>query len=235
MASLSLERTATEMGLHESIGSTTVQVGPFLKELPVGARTNFDAAVTVGTRLTRKSLADDKNHSDDGSIATLTSTGTRALPYLSISGTTRQLLPLLNLPTNPRPVLLALRHSITASTRSLPQHTAQAISQAIHIRGTAPSGPVQSAVTGRVEIRMPITLPERLMRAPASQQDLSAIAYGDWFVAKRDTAAPLLRKSSIGLGLRKSVQGIPLQYDFTYAAGSGKIRAMFGLGSDFVF
>ena len=73
------------------------------------------------------------------------------------------------------------------------------------------------------------------MRAPASQQDLSAIAYGDWFVAKRDTAAPLLRKSSIGLGLRKSVQGIPLLYDFTYAAGSGKIRAMFGLGSDFVF
>lgn len=232
-ASFSLERTATEKGLYESIGSTAVQVGPFLQELPLGARTNFDATVTMGTRLTQKAIHGDSNNSHDGSIAS--STGTRVLPYLSISGTTRQLLPLLDLPANPRAVLLALRHSLTASTRSLPQHAAQAISQAIHIRGTAPSGPVQSAVTGRVELRIPITLPERLIRAPASEQDLLAIAYGDWFVAKCATAAPLLRKSSFGLGLRKSVQGIPLQYDVTYSAESGKLRAMFGLGNDFIF
>lgn len=244
-ARVSLERTATQTGLHESIGSTTLQVGPFLRKLPLGARSNFDGAVTVGTRLAREENA-MTNDGDNGDDVIMSSSpySTHVKPYVSIAGTTRQLFPLLG-SSQPRPLLLALRHSATASTHGLPRHVAKAIGTNFNIRGTAPNGRVASAVTGTAEIRLPIQLPQRLLRragggggggsAAQQQQDLSAVLYGDWLVASRDAASPLVRKSCVGLGLRKRVQGIPLQYDLTYSAESGKLKTTFGLGSDFVF
>ena len=40
------------------------------------------------------------------------------------------------------------------------------------------------------------------------------------------------RKSSVGVGVRKSIQGIPVKYDVCFTR-DGKIGAFFGLGSDF--
>jgi len=241
-ARVSLERTTTQTGLHESIGSTTLQVGPFRRDMPHGARSNFDAAVTLGTRLAREDnavvLSGNDNVDDNMSSSSSTSYSTHVKPYVSIAGTTRQLFPLLG-SSQPRPLLLALRHSVTASTHSLPRHVAKAIGTNVNIRGTPPNGRVASAVTGTVEIRLPIQLPQQLLQrtggGSAQQQDLSAVLYGDWLVASRDAASPLVRKSCVGLGLRKSVQGIPFQYDLTYSAESGKLKTTFGLGSDFVF
>lgn len=54
VASASIEQTTTMSGYTESIGSTTWDIGPFVRELPLGARTNFDLTVTAGTRIARQ-------------------------------------------------------------------------------------------------------------------------------------------------------------------------------------
>jgi hypothetical protein len=227
VASASMERTSTKTGLHETIGSTTMEVGPFLKELPLGARSNVDASFTTGARIARNALLSSNLGDDADSVST------SILPYASVSATTRQLFPLLG-PTNPssarRPLILALRHSVTASTRSVPRHVAKAIGTTSNIRGSTPNGRVSSLVRGTTELRIPLQLPSRLKL----QQDASVVVYGDWLLAIKDSSAPIDRKSCVGMGLRKSIQGIPLQYDVTYS-NKGKVKAMFGLGSDFVF
>ena len=126
-----------------------------------------------------------------------------------------------------RPILLALKHSLTASTKSLPRHEARAQGSLCNIRGATPNGQVSTALSGTTELRIPIQLPIQKLR-----QDASVVVFGDWLFAKKDAASTFFRKSSVGLGLRKSVQGIPIQYDFSYSS-DGKIRAVFGLGRDF--
>ena len=73
------------------------------------------------------------------------------------------------------------------------------------------------------------------------------VVYSDWLLSLNDnnrndsttsegndSNSMFRRKSCIGIGLRKTIQGIPLQYDVTYS-NEGKLKAMFGLGRDFVF
>lgn len=236
VASASLERTSTATGLHETIGSTTMEVGPFLKELPMGARSNLDASFTTGTRIGREALLSSNIEIiDDGATTGTAPFGTRSiLPYASVSATTRQLFPLMG-PMNPssssrRPLILAVRHSLIASTRNVPRHVARAIGTSCTIRGSTPNGRVSSALRGTTELRVPIQLPSRLK----VQQDASIVFFGDWLLAVKDPSTPISRKTSVGLGLRKSIQGIPLQYDVIYS-DEGKLKSMFGLGSDFVF
>jgi hypothetical protein len=58
------------------------------------------------------------------------------------------------------------------------------------------------------------------------------VLFGDWLVAAQDVSSPLFRKTSVGIGLRKSIQGIPLSLDLTYS-NELKIKTTFGLGRDF--
>jgi len=226
VASLSLERTATQSGLGESIGSSTVEVGPFLRELPLGARSNFEVGFTAGAR-----LASDDN-SNASKFPSTSTNPSHIKPYASVSGTTRQLFPLQRGSSKQsRPLVLALRHRATASTPSVPRHVAKAIGTSSNIRGTSPNGRVSSALSGTAELRVPIQLPARLQ----TPQDMSVVVFGDWLLATKDAASPFYRKSCVGLGLRKSVQGIPVQYDVTYSRTTGKVKGMFGLGRDFVF
>lgn len=235
VASASVERTSTQHGFHETIGSTTMEVGPFLRELPLGARSNVDAAFTVGTRVTGKDSA-VSNRTNSYFL----STNHPIVPFTTVTATTRQLFPLLGPATTPtsssanpssgrRPLILAFRHSVTASTSSIPRHVAKAVGMACSIRGTTPNGRVTSALRGTTELRVPLQLPHRLN----TPQDATVVVYGDWVFAT-DSSSPFYRKSCVGLGLRKTLQGIPLQYDVTYSH-EGKLKAVFGLGSDFVF
>lgn len=225
-ASASIERTTTHSGLYESIGSVTVEMGPFLQELPLGARSNFDLALTTGSRLYPDTVLSDADASFPKS------TMIQIKPYVSASATTRQLIPLIRSKDQPRPLMLAMRHTVTASTKEIPRHVAKFIGTSTNIRGTVPNGCVYSAVSGTAEIRVPIPI---LSHFYNGQQDLSAVLYGDWMLATKDACSNnILRKSCVGVGLRKNVQGIPLQYDVTYSA-SGKVKAQFGLGADFVF
>jgi len=91
------------------------------------------------------------------------------------------------------------------------------------IRGAAPDDMASSAVKGTTEIRLPVAAP----RVGSG----TVVLFGDWFCVQKDTNSPFYSKSSIGVGLRKNVQGLPLKYDVSYS--EGKIKTMFGMGADF--
>jgi outer membrane protein assembly factor BamA len=219
--SISLERTATKTGLHESIGSASLNVGPFVKEYAFDARSNIDARVTLGTRM--KDLL--RLQSTDNLIEQL-----HFKPYTSVTATTKQILPLggSQSGSSGRPLILALRHSVTTSTHSLPRHEARALGSLNNIRGTPSNGRVSQILVGTTELRIPIRVPAAIK----TRQDAGLVVFGDWLVATKDAKSPVFRKSSIGFGLRKSVQGIPLHCNFSYSH-EGKLKAACGLGRDF--
>jgi outer membrane protein assembly factor BamA len=218
--SVSLERTATETGLHESIGSTSLSVGPFVKELPFDARSNIDARVTVGTRMVDLlRLKGTDNLVEELNLK----------PYSSVTATTKQILPIGGSQSGSRmgPLVLALRHSVTTSTSSLPRYEARAMGSLNNIRGTEPNGQVSHILVGTTELRIPVRVP-----VIKTRQDAGVVVFGDWLVATKDAKSALYRKSSIGVGLRKSVQGIPLHCNFSYSH-EGKLKASCGVGKDF--
>jgi outer membrane protein assembly factor BamA len=149
------------------------------------------------------------------------------LPFSTVSATTRQIFPLSQ--EGRRLLTLALQHSAATSTTHLPRHEAKALGILSKIRGYEPSGNdrVSSYVVGSTELRIPVTLPTDKLR-----QDASIVIFGDWSLAQKDLQSSFVTKTSIGIGLRKGIQGIPLKYDLSYT-GDGKFRAFFGLGRDF--
>jgi hypothetical protein len=217
VASASMERTSTRTGLQESIGSATLTIGPFQKLLPLDARSHILSTVTTGTRFGEKEKSEGFSRNMNLHV----------LPYSSISATTRQVLPLTSATENKgvrHPIVLALSHTVSTSSRNLPRHEAKAMGVAAEIRGARPDGRVSSSVTGTTELRVPISIPKL--------GDGSVVLFGDWFCVQKDAKSPFYSKSSIGVGFRKNFQGLPLKYDVCYSAG-GKIKTMFGLGQDF--
>lgn len=208
VASASFERTSSRNGMHENIGSTTVTLGPLRIPLPFEARSTFLSSITTGARVGRRFSRKDS-----------------ILPYLLGSATTRQILPFADSGSTLRlsPVL-ALQHTIAASSRQIPAHEAKAMGIATHIRGCGPDGGVVSSIKGTAELRFPIRY--------SHLADASVIVFGDWYCVQHNSSDPFNGKSSIGIGFRKIVQGLPLKYDFCYTS-DGKIKSMFGLGPDF--
>ena len=219
-ASASMERTSTRTGSHENIGSFNIAVGPFRKEISL-AKTDIMTSVTTGARVGEETL----------------------LPYTSASATTRQAFPLFTqsfLSSDNRFVNLALRHTLMSSTRNLPRHEANAAGFAARVRGSTdgPSEPVGSYVMGSTELRIPMTIP---FNRQNMFQDASVVLFGDYMAGIRRNAAGRggihewaeegFHKSSIGVGLRKSLQGIPVKYDFSISS-DGKIGTSFSLGRD---
>jgi hypothetical protein len=317
-ASATLERTSTFEGLHENICSTTLSLGPFVRRLPFDARSNVDARLTTGTRVSlvcvarenaRSTSSSENERAQPSSAPTPapTSVGsesfwdrTQFLPYSTITASTKQIFPLtqssssVSSPSSSssfrrprrRPVLLALRHSVSASSRYTPEYEARALGNLVNIRGAEPNGSVKSCLRGTTELRIPIRLPDvtkllprrssptgitepalpgsgaetgvaaassaaittasssalsvpepaSLMPSAAEpfsrQEDANVVLFGDWLVAAQDASTPLFRKTSVGIGLRKSIQGIPLSLDLTYSKEL-KIKTSFGLGRDF--
>lgn len=208
VASASVEQTTLQSRRQESIASSTVELGPFFRTLPFGGRANLDSSVTVGTRFLESGRQ----------------------PYGTLSASTRQLFPLNN--SADRPWVLALRHAVTSSTNRLPAHVSQGLANQYQIRGATRNPPISSAIQGTTELRIPVPLPQQL----TANQDASVVLYNDWLIANtRDDGSMRFCKSSVGVGLRKSIQGIPLQCDVTYSRRDKKLRATCGLGNDFVF
>lgn len=208
MASASLERTSSRTGKHEKIGSGSIALGPLRMPLPFDARSTFLTTITGGARM-------GKRQDEDGSI----------LPFMSGSATTRQILPLVDLKKGQGLIpVLALQHTIATSSRHLPSHEVKAMGISAQIRGCGPDGGVMSSVKGTAELRFPIRY-RRLDNA-------SVVFFGDWYVVQKKLSESFTGKSSIGVGFRKIVQGLPLKYDFCYTS-DGKIKTMFGLGPDF--
>ena len=227
-ASASIERAATQSGIREAIGSGTLTLGPFRKQLPLDARSSMDGSMTTGVRIPERASA----HGDGPSA---NYQGLTLLPYTSVTLTTTQLLPLLassaplgadqrNLPS------LALRHSLTASTRNLPRHEQNAMGFASMVRGGTSNGRISTSLTGSTELRIPVQLDIPVLKKV--QEDSSLVLFGDWVSARKNNGSPFFFKKSIGVGIRKVTQGIPLKVDFSYV-GDGKIKSSFGLGRDF--
>lgn len=200
-----IERTFTKGGRHESIGSACLRMGPFRRDLPLDARSNVVGSVTTGARVSETSW--------------------KVLPYTSVTATTRHIFPLSSI--SDKPWRLALQHTLSTATRSLPRHEANSMGIAANVRGYTPKAEaVSSSIVGTTELRIPIKIPK------INDADATLILFGDWCLAQRSSRNGTVRKSSVGVGLRKSLQGIPLKLDMSYR-GDGKIRSAVGLGADF--
>ncbi len=207
MASASVERTSSRTGKYENIGSATVTLGPLRIPLPFDARSTFLTSITGGARMGQQG--------QEGSI----------LPFTSGSATTRQILPLVDLGRKVGLLpILALQHTISTSSRNLPGHEVKAIGVSAQIRGCGPDGGAVSSVKGTAELRFPIRY--------RKLDNASVVLFGDWYCVQKNLSDSFKGKSSIGIGFRKIMQGLPLKYDFCYTS-DGKIKTMFGLGPDF--
>lgn len=218
----SLERTATESGIREAIGNVAFSVGPCRKLLPLNCRASITGTMTTGVR-----APDFAPTSANYQMLTF-------LPYASLALTTTQVLPLSASSAtedNSRNLLsLALRHSLSTSSRNLPRHEQNAMGFASVIRGGTPNGRISTSVTGSNELRIPVTL--NIPALDKLQKDCSIVLFGDWVCARKNNGSRFFFKKSLGLGLRKEAQGIPFKVDFSYV-GDGKIKSSFGLGRDF--
>ena len=233
MASVSLEQTSTKGGRHENIGSSTVSVGPFVKDLPMSARMDVEASVTTGTRVVERVVNTPAHSQEEATQEGLPFSGKALLPFSSVTATTKQIFPLRETApattSQPRPLLFALRHSATVATEHLPRHVAKAQGIACSIRGSDTNEEVSSAIRGTLELRIPVNIP-----IPKMEQDASVVVFGDWLYSNKEKSAPYHWKSSCGLGLRKNVKGFPLKVDFCYTPEASNFRPRFGLGGDFV-
>lgn len=220
--SASLERTSTRTGLHEKIGSATLQLGPFRRALPWDAISSVETSLTTGTRVLDSKL-------EEGDTARKSGNSFDFKPYASFTATTKQIIPVVETRTKGNRVLtLALCHSATLSSSHLPRHEARARGVSNDIRGAKSNGRVASALRGTTELRIPVDIPI----FPSNQQDAKVVLFGDWLFATKDSRSAIYRKSSCGIGLRKSIQGFPVHCNLCYA-GDGKIKTLFGLGRDF--
>ena len=218
--STSLEKTSTRTGKHEEIGSMTLDLGPVQRMLPFQARANLLTSYTVGTRLY-----------DTG----IDSWRRKFLPYTSAIATSRQIIPVTGNVEGGRhrQVELAFQHSIMTSSNNLPRHEANAAGIAARVRGYPlfSNGAINRFIVGTAELRVPVQLPmEKVV------QDANIVLFGDWMIGERrsalTSASSSFRKASIGVGLRKSVQGLPLKYDICLT-NDKKLGGFFSLGLDF--
>jgi outer membrane protein assembly factor BamA len=218
-ASALIERTSTRKGIHETIGSGTLNMGPFVQYLPLGARASLSTSGTTGARISEK----------------------RYLPYSSGKCTIRQIFPLLNerAITTSKQVCVAIEHTLMGATCHLPRHEANAAGFAARVRGYSSSknGPIDASVTGSTELRFPVTIP---FRKDKIVQDASIVLFGDYMLANRKKEGSsfgyfskenMFGRASIGFGLRKSLQGIPLKYDVSLNK-DGKLGGFVSLGGD---
>lgn len=215
--SVSLERTTTKAGEHEGIASTTFDAGPWLRGFPDESRHSLLTTFTGGTRIS-------------------TGNGFDVLPYALGTILAREVFTLGNVE---RPISLAMKHSVTTSSPSLPAHEANAAGVKASVRGygSVSNGAVSTSVVGTTEFRVPVALPTNKVR-----QDASVVLFGDWHFVETEggdsrgkkvgPGGRFSRKSSVGLGLRKSIQGIPLKYDICFTQ-DGKFGTFFGIGKDF--
>lgn len=211
VASASVERTSTYTGRSENIGSASLTLGPFRKLLPFEARSSVSTTITGGTRVLSKTYDDAFG---------------RLLPYSLTSTNTKQILPIFSSSRADKsaPITIALQHTVSLSTHNLPRHEAKAMANSAQIRGVCADGIASSTVKGTTELRIPVTIP-RIGTG-------SFVLFGDWFCVQKNLQSSFYSKSSIGVGIRKPIQGLPVKLDLSYSS-EGKFKPMFGLGVDF--
>ena len=136
-------------------------------------------------------------------------------------------------------VKLAVETTFMSSTKHLPRHEANAAGLAAGVRGYSSSsnGSLSGFLSGSVEVRIPVTIP---FQKEKLNQDGKVVLFGDWLLGMRKNQLitttsmdgdNIIKRSSVGVGLRKSIQGIPLKYDVSVNK-DGKLGAFVSLGQD---
>ena len=133
--------------------------------------------------------------------------------------------------------MLALSQSIISSSRHLPRHEAKAAGIASRVRGYSSSPPLSQSLKTSIEIRIPVQYDTSSNKFPLTKifKDTSLVFFGDWMVGSLDDSddqnlsSPMTTtQSSVGVGFRKNIQGLPLKYDVSYS-NEGKLSAFFGI------
>eukprot|EP00591_Stephanopyxis_turris_P005503 CAMPEP_0195530746 /NCGR_PEP_ID=MMETSP0794_2-20130614/33783_1 /TAXON_ID=515487 /ORGANISM="Stephanopyxis turris, Strain CCMP 815" /LENGTH=235 /DNA_ID=CAMNT_0040662323 /DNA_START=131 /DNA_END=838 /DNA_ORIENTATION=+ len=232
-------------------------MGPFVTRLPGNGRHSTLTTFSPGTRLASSSpssltnvpisSSSDSDENDFTDVHTV-SPNLQILPYASGKITAREIFPLTS-NANRKPIEMAFSHSLTTSTPNLPSHEANAAGNAAKVRGytSGSNGAISSSLFGTTELRIPLPLtkiPGLKNKANTWVEDATMVLFGDWLFARpssssslsiaatRHNKQDLFRKSSIGIGFRKSIQGIPLRYDLSVTE-EGKMGAFLNFGRDF--
>jgi len=227
-ASVSLEQTLTQGGKLEQMGSTRFEIGPFYSEkgIPlVGGRSSVTSTVMVGSQYKNNAASSDDTSSNSSD------NNQRWLPYTLGSVMMRQAVPFKIL--GKKEVTLALQHSASTSTKFLPRHECNALGLAARIRGypARSNGVLSSSLVGTTELRVPISLPSQLSSQSPSN-DGTLVLFSDYAFMERSHSNERFLKSSIGVGLRKSLMNVPVKVDFCITK-DGKPGAFVGVGHDF--
>lgn len=209
LSSTSLERTSTVGGMRESIGSTTLTLGPFKTYLPFRGRSSIVSSLTGGIRLAKNAIWESS-----------------LLPYTTVSTTTSQIFPIPTTRIGSRAPTLALQHSATVSSNNIPHHEAKAIATGCRIRGCGPDDVAISSLKGTVELRLPITTRFAVL------EESAVVVFGDWYRTQSSPWNAFSGKCSFGVGFRNSIQGIPLKCDVCYTS-EGNVKTLFGISRDF--
>ena len=230
----SIEQTQTRTGFQDHMASTTLSTGPFrTNRLPFRAISGTSATVTTGTKFHSPLMTSEDIPVVSGNV-TISKPVSRPnqflngryqlQPYSSASATTQQMVPLFS---KRRPVVLAVQHTLATATPTLPRHEANAMGHAAEIRGVPPFASAVTSFKGTTELRIPMSLPKL--------GEGFIVLFGDYSYVQQQKATfkinEFQKHSSMGIGVRKTVQGLPLKFDVCY--GNGKLQPMFGVGHDF--
>ncbi len=221
------ERVLARDGNQESIVSTNLQLGPYSTSTSTNyrnsLRANIQSTCTIGSRWLSSAI---ENKSNSAIL----------LPYSIFSATARQIIPL------SKKIEIGLLQQFQTSSRHLPHHEANAMGIASRIRGlSSTSIPLHQSIQTTSELRIPLPsfenssvlkFPSRLLK------NTSVLFFHDYRIGTPYTTTASTEsgnniQSSFGLGIRKSVQGLPLKYDISYNTQDKNVRAFFGLGHDF--
>ena len=222
------ERVLARDGNQESILSTNMQLGPYSTSTSTNyrnsLRANIQSTCTIGSRWLSSAI---ENKSNSAIL----------LPYSIFSATARQIVPLT------KKIEIGLLQQLQTSSRHLPRHEANAMGIASRIRGLSSSStPLYQSIQTTSELRVPLPSFENIsvLKFPTRLlKNTSVLFFHDYRIGtpytttSSSTALNNEIQSSVGMGIRKSVQGLPLKYDISYNLQDKNVRAFFGLGHDF--
>lgn len=228
LGTISMEKVKARSGSYDSVGSVSLGVGPLARDLPFCGRADLNLRAQVGAHKLERMSTDGLAVAEK----------VEPIPFTAFAATARQTFPFLSkLNTDGRPIVLALKHCFFTSSRGLPRHEAQAQGASCQIRdGTCRLEAVSSAVIGTTELRIPLSLPI------VKQRDTCVVLFGDWvtgagleIATTSDLRRETIKHACVGLGIRKSFRGVPLQCNFIFSkVNEGKdFKIRLGVGEDF--
>lgn len=241
-ASASVERVKTVSGGQEDVGSTTWKLGPVVRDLGSSARHSVLTTVTTGLRASLRSMRP---------YTAGTVLARQVFPFVS----NNQDDPVAELAL--RHAVTTSTHHLPRH-----EANAAGIAARVRGYTNDSNGAISTAVGGTTEVRFPLEVrrlgkakvvffADWLLAQPqpnnnsinyggaaddfdsdVSEGDVGGVVRGGAALSSLGESLSFFRKGSIGVGLRKNVQGIPVKCDFSLTK-DGKVGSFVSIGKDF--